>query len=80
MKHSEKQYHQYFNHGGFGVAIVAVATCFDDKPFDWAAYIGGDSSHHEKDTVNNVARNGCKISAEWARVIFPQLEGVPYRN
>ena len=66
---------RFWNCGGKQIAIVAVVT----KDIDWAAYIGADNSYTEDETLNYVARRGCKLTEKDARYFFPGIE-LPYRN
>jgi len=59
---------RYWNSNGFAVAIVAVIT----EGIDWAAYIGAtDDSKTEQETVEYVAKYGCKLSSKDAKYYFP---------
>ena len=61
--------------GHSAVAIVAVVT----EGVDWAAYIGGDESRSEMDTVAYAATYGAKLSRKDARHFFPDIK-LPYRE
>lgn len=72
---------RYYNSNGIAVAIVAVATYFDNQLFDWAAYIGGSTRvEHLEDTVREVAEYGAKLSPEDATYFFPDFPQNLYRS
>ena len=50
------------------VKIVAVENWFDDKLFDWAAYIGPTDWGSER-----IANEGFKLLAKEAKAFFTQL-------
>ena len=69
---------RYWNANSYQVAIVAVENHWDGIEDsingDWAAYIGGThDKQHEEETVEFVARYGCKLSEQEARFFFPQI-------
>ncbi len=72
----------YQNGNGFAVAIVASVNAVD-----WAAYIGGTEGIHttETETIEWVARHGCKLEEAHARHFFDDVLGradladLPYR-
>ena len=68
---------RFWNQGGKQLAIVACVT----KGVDWAAYIGTDApdSYREDDTLEYVAKYGCKLSSCDAKHFFPKID-LPYRN
>ena len=76
-----KQYLEgrFWNQSGKQLAIVAVVTQVGDRG-DWTAYIGTDApnSYREQDTLEEVAKNGCKLSASDAKHFFPEIK-LPYR-
>jgi len=68
-------YWRYYNSNGYATAIVAVIT----PDIDWAAYIGGGPTYHERDCVHEVARHGAKLGEAHARFLFPDVK-LPYRR
>jgi len=66
---------RYYNANGFAVAIVAVIN----EGCDWAAYIGAtDGDVPMEQTVEFVARHGCKVEQALAEAVFGRLV-LPYR-
>ncbi len=68
---------RYFNVQGWGVAIVASVV----HELEWAAYIGttwGPVS--EQQTIDYVARHGCKLVEKDGRHFFPELNDLAYRR
>lgn len=58
---------RYYNANGCAVAIVAVVT----EGIDWAVYIGATQPDvPQEETVEWVAKHGCKLSIEDARHYF----------
>ena len=74
-EHGSKLEARFWNQGGLQIAIIASIT----KGIDWAAYIGGDHSWTEDETLKTVAEYGCKLSAEDAKYFFPNIT-LPYRH
>lgn len=66
---------RFWNCSGTQIAIIAVVT----KNIDWSAYIGADNSYTEDETLNFVARRGCKLLEKDARYFFPHIK-LSYRN
>ena len=73
---------RYFNANGFACGIVAVITRDDDgHVITWAAYMGGtDLVQREKDAIDWIAENGCKISLEDAAHYYSWLPANKYRD
>lgn len=68
---------RYFNAQGWAVAIVASIT----HGIDWGVYIGATwGPMSEKETMEYVVKNGCKMQEEDARYYFPELKSMPYRH
>jgi len=67
---------RYFNAQGWAVAIVASVT----HEVDWGAYIGSTwGPLSEAETINYVAKYGCKIPEKDARHFFPEMK-LAYRH
>ena len=68
---------RYFNAQGWGVAIVASVV----HGLEWAAYIGATwGATTERETIDYVAKHGCKLREEDARHFFPELKDMAYRH
>ena len=67
---------RYFNAQGWGVAIVASVN----HGVDWGAYIGATwAPVSEQETMDYVAKLGCKMQEKDARYFFPELKDLIYR-
>jgi len=67
----------YWNTGDVAVAVVAVATYFNDDLFDWAAYIGGTTkTEHEEVAYEETAQYGAKLDVGLAS-FFVTRRGLP---
>lgn len=69
---------RYWNASGYQVAIVAVENHWDGIEDsingDWAAYIGAThDKQYEEETIEFVAKYGCKLRQEEARFFFPTI-------
>ena len=68
---------RYFNAQGWGVAIVASVV----HGLEWAAYIGATwGPVSEQQTIDTVAKHGCKLQEKDARHFFPDLNDLAYRH
>ncbi len=67
---------EFWNGGGYPVAVVAVV----EEDIDWSAYIGGAPQGSSTEaTTKLVAEGGAKLPEEIARAFFKDI-GLPYRR
>jgi len=63
---------RFYNASDFAISIIAVIN----EGIDWAAYIGSTTNliTSEEETIEFVAKHGCKLSKKDAIYYFPDIK------
>lgn len=73
---AQTNFHPYQRHYALAMRVLAVATTRVEGT--WCAYCDAVPGNHHDYEMSEVLDHGDKLGEEVARVLFPEMEGVPY--